>query len=175
MLNPLCEAGFSNEAWRGINALMGAGLGACFYILVKTQPYLVNRSYDPKYNAAYFSRFITGLIGGLILATVLNKALEGGQLGQNGVVAFTPGVLAILGGYAAEAVEQILQRMADILLSVIRGDGSAEVKARAAMAQGEKNAAVRGKLVELEAARDDPQRFKSLLTEAHASLKTESS
>lgn len=43
-----------------LNALCGAGLGAGFYTLLKTQPYLANRSFDPKYNASYVNRFITG-------------------------------------------------------------------------------------------------------------------
>ncbi len=163
-----------DAAWPGINAFMGAGLGASFYILVKTQPYLVNRSFDPKYNAVYFSRFITGLIGGVILATALDKFLNG-QISQGGMAAVSPGVLAIIGGYAAEAVEQILQRMADVMLSAIRGDGSGDVKARAAAEQAEKNATVRGQLVDLEGAREDPQRFKDILNAAHASLKAEAS
>ena len=56
-----------------LNAIFGAGLGATFYTLLKTQPYLADRSFDPKYNAAYINRFITGVIAGLILATALSS------------------------------------------------------------------------------------------------------
>ena len=62
---------FASELWTSVNVVFGASLGASFYVLIKTQPYLVNRSYDPKFNASYISRFITGVIGGVILAIAL--------------------------------------------------------------------------------------------------------
>lgn len=154
-----------------INVVSGASLGASFYILLKTQSYLVNRSFDPKYNAVYYTRFITGVISGVIMATALDKVLSDG-LGK-GMATLTPGVLAILGGYATEAVEQILQRLVDIILAAVRGDGSAEVKAKSAADQLEKNAEVRGKLVDIEAAaqKKDPARMEEVLRETHDLLK----
>jgi hypothetical protein len=64
----------------------------------------------------------------------------------------TPGVLAIVGGFAAEAVELVLQRVVEILLAVVRGDGSSEVQARLSAAQREKNAKVEDRLTEAQAA-----------------------
>ncbi|GAB2866591.1 hypothetical protein GCM10027277_39350 [Pseudoduganella ginsengisoli] len=122
-----------------LNIFAGAGLGASFYILLRTQPYLENRSYDPKYNAAYFSRFVTGLIAGVILASALRPVLvqSGGTVATLGA-----GILAILGGYSAEAVELILQRLVEVILATIRGDGSAQVQAKASAAEREKLAKV---------------------------------
>src|ERR1700687_3511445 len=125
--------------WTALNAFMGAGLGESFYVLLRTQPYLVNRSYDPKYNAAYISRFITGVIGGVILAIAVGPAL-GSKLGSGPGATLTPGVLAILGGYAAESVELILQRLVEVLLALVRGDGSAQAQAKVAAEQAQKNA-----------------------------------
>src|SRR5215831_5478941 len=92
-----------------LNAFFGATLGASFYILLNTQDYLVTRSFDPKYNSVYAARFITGVVAGVILTNalgpVVQKQLESTHYG------LTPGILAILGGYAAEAVQQILQRL----------------------------------------------------------------
>jgi hypothetical protein len=160
--------------WAMTNTFSGAALGACFYILMKTQPYLVNRSFDPKYNASYYARFITGTIGGVILATAIDSAFPD-QLGSKSSVKFTPGILAILGGYAAEAVEQVLQRLVDVLLALVRGDGSAAAKAGAVAEQADHSADLRERLAELQAARGDEAKFKTVLAALQAALKKGSS
>ena len=153
-----------------LNAFAGAALGASFYVLLKTQPYLLNRSYDPKYNASYISRFITGVIGGVILSVALGpwvadkmNSVPGGTI--------TPGVLAILGGYAAEAVEQILQRLVDILLAAVRGDGSAQAQAKAASAQADKNAKVETLVSDLEGGAATPAEVKAAAQKIRAALR----
>jgi hypothetical protein len=161
---------FSPQYLPLINAFAGAGLGASFYVLLKTQPYLVSRSYDPKYNAVYFARFITGVIAGVILATAIGPAFHE-KFGSGAGAALTPGVLAILGGFAAEAVEQLLQRLVEVLLTLVRGDSSSQVQARAVVAQAEKSAEVRSKLFDLEAAQNDPEKRQAILGEIHAALK----
>jgi len=158
----------SEGFWGAINALTGAALGASFYVLLKTQPYLVNRSFDPKYNAAYISRFITGVIAGVILATAIAPNLN---LQSDTAKALSTGVLPILGGYAAEAVEQVLQRLVEVLLALVRGDGSAQVQAKAAAEQAEKSTRLQGLLPELEAARGDVAKFKESLQKVRAALK----
>lgn len=131
----------SENFWIALNATTAAVLGAGFYVLLRTQPYLVNRSYDPKYNAAYISRFITGVIAGVILAMALkDQILSAAKAGSSTTVtAITPGILGLLGGYAAEAVEQILQRLVDVLLAAVRGDSSAQAQANATADQAAKN------------------------------------
>jgi hypothetical protein len=155
--------------WQVTNALMGAGLGAAFYVLLKTQPYLLNRSFDPKYNAAYISRFITGVIGGVILAIAIAP-----QLPQqpSAAVALTPGVLAILGGYAAEAVEQVLQRLVEVLLALVRGDGSTQVQAKVAVDQAQKSAELQQFLAELEVGGSDDAKRKASIQKIRDALKT---
>jgi hypothetical protein len=117
--------------WTAINVFAGACLGGSFYVLIKTKPFLSNRSYDPKYNASYISRFITGVIAGVILAYGLPGLL--GADGINTVLTgtLTPGVLGILGGFSAEAVEVILQRLVDIILAAVRGDGTNAIQSKA--------------------------------------------
>src|SRR2546423_8575332 len=61
------------------NWFWAASLGSTFYVLIKTQPYLVERTFDPKYNNAYVSRLITGIVGGVILAYVLSSSQIGGE------------------------------------------------------------------------------------------------
>ncbi len=132
----------SPPTWTAINVFAGACLGGSFYVLIKTQAFLTNRSYDPKFNASYISRFITGVIAGVILAYGLpgfvNKSTETGALTGT----LTPGVLGILGGFSAEAVEVILQRLVDIILAAIRGDGSDAAQAKVGGIAAAKNAKV---------------------------------
>jgi hypothetical protein len=130
-----------NSLMVAVNVLFGASLGAAFYVLVRTQPYLTNRSYDPKYNAAYISRFITGVIAGVILAYIVGPTLVHGLSEMRGAE-FTPELVAMLGGYAAEAVELVLQRFVDVLLTAVRGDGSAQAKAKATIAHNAKVARI---------------------------------
>lgn len=152
-----------------VNAFMGAALGAAFYVLLRTQPYLVARSFDPKYNGVYISRFITGVIGGVILATAIQPALKDQLTGS--AAALTPGVLAILGGYAAEAVEQILQRLVEVLLAVVRGDGSAQVQARVATEQAQRNAQLQELVAKLEIDQRDDAKFAAALQQVRDALK----
>jgi len=154
--------------WTGVNAFAGAALGASFYVLLKTQPYLVSRSFDPKYNAVYISRFITGVIAGVILATAIGPTLD---LSSGPGKSLSFGVLAILGGYAAEAVELILQRLVEVLLAIVRGDGSAQVQAKVAAQQADKNAKLGELVPELEAARGDDAQFKATIHKIRATLK----
>jgi len=146
-----------------LNILAGAALGAAFYVLVKTQPYLVTRSYDPTYNAVYIARFITGVIGGVILATALGPALKDALGSVPGVAHSSSGILAILGGYAAEAVESILQRIVEIMLAAIRGDGSGQAQIKAMAAHADMRAAVENILPDLRDASGDPAKVQAAI------------
>jgi hypothetical protein len=155
--------------WPAINVFTGAALGAAFYVLLKTQPYLVNRSFDPKYNSVYISRFITGVVGGVILATTITQVGTGTATGTS--KNFSPGVLAILGGYAAEAVEQILQRLVEVLLAAVRGDGSAQMQASVEKEQAQKSAQLQEQLARLEIDKADPAKFSAALQEIRDTIK----
>lgn len=150
------------------NVLFGAGLGAAFYILLSVQPYLSNRSYDPKYNAVYLLRGMTGIIAGLILGIALGSFIKA-QLETDSKFPVTPGVLAILGGYATEAVQQVLQRLVDIMLAAIRGDNSAQAQAAAKEEQAKKLADVQKLMVAYER-ETDAEKKKALLDQIHAQL-----
>jgi hypothetical protein len=133
-----------------LNWLFGAGLGASFYVLTKTQPYLVDRSFDPKYNSAYLSRIVIGIVAGVILAFTAGALI--GEKNAGVLAKLSSGVIAIIGGYSAEAVQQVLQRLADILVAVVRGDNSAQVKAELAAQNAEKSKQARDKIVDAKAA-----------------------
>jgi hypothetical protein len=149
----------------------GSGLGACFYILMKLQPYLENRSFDPKYNSAYITRFVIGMVAGVILA-YLWAYLFSDQGGSKSALAnFSPGIIGILGGFSAEAVQQVLQRLVEVLLSVIRGDNSAQIQAKAEAEQNAKFADVRDKLDALDKAQANPAEFEKAMDAVKAVLK----
>ncbi len=144
-MNWLSALEASTSFWTSLNAFFGAVLGASFYVLVKTQPYLANRSYDPKFNASYISRFFTGIIGGLILSIALGPFISG-KLGTELDQSLSPGVIALLGGFSARAVELILQRLVEVLMAAVRGDGSEEAKARLVAAAAARDDAVKKSL-----------------------------
>jgi hypothetical protein len=162
----VCDAPFLFQTF---NTIFGAALGASFYILLNTQEYLVKRSFDPKYNSVYAARFITGLIGGVILANALGPMLKG-QL-ENTKLGFTPGILAILGGYAAEAVQQILQRLVEIMLAAVRGDGSSAATAKAQAAVNTRDQRVRQLLID-HGQEQDPAKKKAIMDQIQHILAT---
>ncbi len=111
-----------------LNWLFAAALGAVFYVLFTAHEFVKNRTFDPRYNSLYLIRFVLGVLAGLILANVvalaplLNKNKTLSSLG--------PAVIALLGGFSTEAVYQFLQRLVDIMLAAVRGDGSDAAKAK---------------------------------------------
>ena len=124
------------------NWIWAASLGSTFYVLIKTQPYLVERTFDPKYNNAYVSRLVTGIVGGVILAYVLAMTKIGGTTVQQ----LGPAIIAIVGGFTSEAVQQVLQRIAEVIMSAVRGDNSGQVKAQLAIEQAQKTVEGRTKV-----------------------------
>jgi hypothetical protein len=145
-----------------LSSIMGACLGACFYILMKLQPYLENRSFDPKYNSAYATRFVIGMVAGVIIAYVwssyISQPVPNPKTIQESARSFSPGVVGILGGFSAEAVQQILQRLVEVLLSLVRGDNSAQVQSKLNAQQSSKFADVRDKLDDIDKAKTDDER-----------------
>jgi hypothetical protein len=149
-----------------------AGLGACFYILMKLQPYLENRSFDPKYNSAYVTRFVIGMVAGVILAYIWAYLFPQQQAGsQFALPSFSSGIIGILGGFSAEAVEQILQRVVEVLLSLVRGDNSGQVGAKLNAQQSSKFADVRDKLDALDKAKGNDANFQKEMDALKALLK----
>jgi hypothetical protein len=124
------------------NWLFAAALGASFYGLSTAHEFVKNRTFDPKYNSMYVIRFIWGVIAGLVLGNVAGVFDSSSTIKRLG-----PSVLAILGGFSAEAVIQVLQRMVDIMLATLRGDNTAAVKAKAATEVATEKQAVREDLL----------------------------
>lgn len=87
-----------------------------------------------------------GIVAGVILAQISNAIVPADKSGEL-IRKLGPGVIAIIGGYSAEAVQLILQRLADIITAMVRGDSSAEVKAKLSAEHTAQRSDARNKLV----------------------------
>jgi hypothetical protein len=125
---PSVTAELNRTQW---NYFYAAALGAAFNGLFTAYKYLLNRSFDHGYVVVYVIRFVLGLVAGMILGN-LGAGLFAGDttLSKLG-----PGMISLLGGYSAEAVRQILDRLVEVLVSVVRGKGDTAAAERVNVAK----------------------------------------
>ena len=108
--------------------LIAAGLGASFYALYTANRYVTARTFDSFYITFYWARLALGMISGYILSLII---APGGINTEPSIIQeITPSLVALLGGYSAEAVNQILRRLVDMLITLVKGDAQAIIKAR---------------------------------------------
>jgi hypothetical protein len=172
---------FANEVFW----LASAGVGASFAMLFQVNEYVVNRSYDPKYESSYWIKFMIGVIAGFILVALVPLDGLGGSAGEagagaEGVRGLAKPTLAMLGGFSASAVYRILNRLISTVEGLFRGDPREEAALReqaATQRAEEEHAAARlgvaAKLVELRqqiAAGAAPDVLQRQLAEVVASL-----
>ncbi|RZT96129.1 hypothetical protein EV201_0761 [Ancylomarina subtilis] len=99
--------------------LSAAALGACFSNLFQANKYIVNGTYDPKYESSYWIRFVLGLIAGLMMAVLIPASLEMQQ--SPGVGFLTVPILAMLGGFSAALFYRILNRAVTTVDTLLTG------------------------------------------------------
>ncbi|MCJ9429942.1 hypothetical protein [Kordiimonas marina] len=92
--------------------LSAAGIGACFYNLVKMYKYLITNKFDVAYGSSYAMRILLGVVAGYVLAEIIPINTHN----------FSKPLLAMLGGFSADAVEVILTRFVDTMKTLVRGD-----------------------------------------------------
>ena len=119
-----------------LKIFLSAWLGAGVYCLWTARRYLIDRTYDTRYNPTYLMRLILGIALGTILGLFGDQFLkqdpEIGRLSQT--------VLAIIGGFSSDAVAAFLARVAETLRAFVVGSNKDEVKAEVEMAKNkEKN------------------------------------
>lgn len=124
-----------------IGILGSAGLGASYYALYTASTYAQKGTFEPKYNQTYLIRLGLGICAGVILAlfapdllnidmTQIDTANPASQ--QNAKTLYVgQNTLALIGGYSAEAVNQILKRFADTLVTAVRGNEKEHVESKA--------------------------------------------
>lgn len=98
--------------------LAAAGMGASFAALFLANSYIKSGTFDPKYNATYWNRWLLGVMAGLILALFIpveQFASEGSNL-----KGFGKPLLALLGGFSSAAVYRILNKIVNTLTGLVK-------------------------------------------------------
>jgi hypothetical protein len=137
--------------------LASAGVGASFAMLFQVNEFIVDRSYDPKYESSYWIKFLIGVIAGFILVALIPlDGLEGEAGTASSAQSLARPTLAMLGGFSASAVYRILTRLMNTVESLFRADPREEAALReqASSARAAEDAAaarlgVASRLVEL--------------------------
>ncbi len=119
-----------------LSLFFSAGLGAYFYALYTANKYVINRTFDPKYVTFYYNRIIIGIIAGFILANIIDINSADDAVNKEGKAAIlgemTKPILALLGGFSADAVIKILNRVVSMLTTLVQGDVKDIVETRSA-------------------------------------------
>jgi hypothetical protein len=123
---------FMSEGWplllKEMFLLCAAGLGASFTALFRANRYIVEGTFDPKYESSYWIRFILGIISGMLLATLI-------PIEESMKADFGKPLLAMLGGFSADLVYRIISRLIETLESLFRGDTKTLVNAKSEQAK----------------------------------------
>jgi hypothetical protein len=107
--------------------LSSAAVGASFSNLFQIDRELSAGTFVPKNQSTYWVQFIPGIVGGLLLSTILNvQSIAPSSAEAAGRMHFKTATLALMGGFSSSVV----QRMIEALESILRGSAEQEVQAR---------------------------------------------
>jgi hypothetical protein len=158
-------------------SLFAAMLGAAFYTLYTANKYVVECTFDRAYMTHYVVRFVLGIVSGVVLANFGDNLLAGSGGGATSTgsgaptaeaaVVLTRSVLALIGGYSADAVNAIFTRVAETLTTLVRGNASQAAREEA---KGEVKVARAKARQEVEAARQESELVKQAELESLAAL-----
>jgi hypothetical protein len=104
--------------------LSAASVGSCFQNLQQINASISSGTYDPKFQSAYWTRWVMGLISGVVFSQILYDILDA-LSGSRSAEHFMPAivgqpVLALLGGYSVDVVHGILSRIVDSIGSLFQ-------------------------------------------------------
>lgn len=108
-----------------------AAIGSAFYALYTASAYLREGTFEPKYVETYMIRCVLGIFAGFILGSFPDLMNNGSKADMATTARLGALTLALIGGFAAEAVAAILQRIADTLVTIVRGSGQERAEAAA--------------------------------------------
>jgi len=140
-----------------------ASLGACFANLQRINAVISDGTYDPRVQSTYWTRWVMGVISGMILSQIVYDFFLA-QSGNDTTVHATPAaigqpILALLGGYSVDFVHGILKRAINTVgnfFGVSMGDG-VDNQRRAGMTEAlaQERLATASELAELQRALPD--------------------
>jgi hypothetical protein len=117
--------------------LSAASLGSCFQNLQQLNTVISEEVYNPKLQSTYWTRWVMGVISGIILSQLVYDVILGhGTATEPSKVGISPTVgepmLALLGGYSVDVVHGILNRVVNAIGSFFRdpAGGVGEERAR---------------------------------------------
>lgn len=109
--------------------LSAAGLGAGFSGLYKANSFIAKGTFNPDFNASYRSRYVLGLVSGLVLAILIKSSPSSSQESELGDF-FDPTLLRILlsvvGGFSADLFYTLMLRLIETLNFLFQGNSRNE-------------------------------------------------
>ena len=109
-----------------IYLVSAASLGSCFRNLQIINVIISKGTYDPKFQSTYWTRWVMGVISGVILSQLVFIFLMQGATtdGSAAPPTFGQPILALLGGYSGDLVHGILSHTIDTIASFFRVSGA---------------------------------------------------
>jgi len=118
-----------------------ASLGSCFANLQRINTVISDGTYDPRVQSTYWTRWVMGVISGVVLSQIVYDFLLAPHSGNDPTVrtasaAIGQPILALLGGYSVDFVHGILKRAINAVANFfgVSMDGS-DTQPRSAMAE----------------------------------------
>lgn len=119
-----------SQILRFLFLISAASVGAAFFALFEMNNYISTGTFDPKYSSIYWSRFVLGIVSGILLSELFVVFIEpseqttesGGSL-SSATYLLKP-ILAILGGFSASLVYRILNRLISAIESIFTGSAN---------------------------------------------------
>tara|TARA_R110000868_G_scaffold364390_1_gene627236 strand:- start:1703 stop:2653 length:951 start_codon:yes stop_codon:yes gene_type:complete len=120
--------GGTDSVYVSLFLIAAAAIGVSFSNLFKARKFVIDGTYDPRYNTTYWMRFVLGLTSGYVLAEVITLDFD---------AAFQKPLLALVGGFAADVVYDILERIVEGLRTMLRGDIDDRIRSMEARHKGD--------------------------------------
>jgi hypothetical protein len=128
---------FFSRLQAGSYLVVTSALGASFSALFKVKRYLDNMTYDDRYEPSYWTRWVLGLLAGIILAVLLTNLLPFDSTSpdvdspgtENAAFQLTVPLLALVGGFSSDLVYRLLKRVIDAIEALMEGSAADRIEA----------------------------------------------
>jgi hypothetical protein len=99
-----------------------AAVGASLANLRRLDKYVSNCTYEQRFESSYWTRLVMGVISGVILSQVVYSAITGSNPDATSTLSsFGQPVLALLGGFSADLVHDILNQFISVFGNLLAG------------------------------------------------------